>query len=46
MTFTKLSAAAEDAVGSFKKSLEDKGWVDSTGTHHSDGSKIWWVLET
>ncbi len=45
MTFTELSAAGKDTIGTLNKTLEDKGRIDPAGTHNPDSSQVWGILE-
>jgi hypothetical protein len=46
MAFTKLSTAGENTGRAFGKTLQDKGRVDASGTHDTDGTQIGRVLVT
>jgi hypothetical protein len=37
MTFTELSAAGEDAGGTFYQAFHYEGRIKATGTHYPDG---------
>jgi len=46
MTFAKLSAACKNTIGAFSEAPQDKGSVNTTGTHHPDRPEIRGILET
>jgi hypothetical protein len=46
MAFAELSATGEDGVGTFGKTPQDKGRIETSGAHHPDGPQIRRILVT
>jgi hypothetical protein len=46
MALIKMSTAYENTIGSMDKTIHEKDWVYSAGTHHPDHPQVGWILET